>query len=126
MPAKDAQERSADRWSSWRRGATVSVIPAGTRMFRVFTKDAERIIGLGAGDLALMGARASATESAGDVLVYLDRVGFLRARQYGVTGNDRDGWVAEPGRELALLADRILCVELLDPEADLEDFANAA
>jgi len=61
MSGKVAQETSADRWSSWRRGVTVTVTPAGTRLYRVVTCDAECIIGLSLEQLALLGTRSSAT-----------------------------------------------------------------
>ena len=62
MATRDARETSAERWASWRRAATVSVTPADTRLYRVVTDDAERIIGLGTTQLALIGARSSARQ----------------------------------------------------------------
>ncbi len=79
MTAKDARETSADRWSSWRRGASLSVIPSGTRLYRVVTRDAERIIGLRTTQMSDMGTCSRAIGSAGDLLAYLNRSGSLRA-----------------------------------------------
>lgn len=126
MPAKHAQGTSADRWSSWRRGATVSVTPADTRLYRVVTDDHDRIIGLGTTQLALIGARSSATESADDVLAFLDRTGFLRAWEYRITGNDLEAWCAEPVRELSLFARRTVHIESFDPRTHLQHLGNTA
>ena len=117
MPTNNAQETSADRWSSWRRGATVSVTPADTRLYRVVTDDAERIIGLGTTQLALIGARSSATDSAADLLAFLDRTGFLRAWEYYVAEAGTQAWHAEPIRELSLFARETICIEPFDPRA---------
>jgi hypothetical protein len=117
MATKDAHGTSADRRSSWRRGATGSVTPAGTRLYRVVTDDAEHIIGLGTTQLALIGARPSATESAGDVQAFLHRTGFLRTWEYRVAGDGLEAWSAEPVRELSLFARRTLRVEPFDPGA---------
>ena len=114
MPTKDARETSAHRWTSWRRGVTVSVTPADTRLYRVVTDDAEHIIGLGTTQLALIGARASATESAGDLLAFLDRTGFLRAQEYRIAGNDPEAWSAEAVGEVSLFARDTICIEPFD------------
>ena len=63
MATKHAQETSADRWSSWRRAATVSVTPADTRLYRVVTGDAERIIGLDKTQLPSVGSGSVTTPS---------------------------------------------------------------
>ena len=115
MPANDAQGTSAERWSSWRRGATVSVTPADTRLYRVVTHDAEHIIGLGKTQLALIGARSSATDSAGDVLAFLERTGFLRTWEYRVSEDGLEAWCAEPVRELSLFARRTVRIEPFNP-----------
>jgi hypothetical protein len=126
MPIQDAQGTSADRWSSWRRGATVSVTPADTRLYRVVTDGTERIIGLGTTQLALIGARASARDSAGDLLAFLGRTGFLRAWEYRVAGNDLEAWCAEPVRELSLFARRTASIEPFDPRTHLRHAGNTA
>lgn len=117
MPTNDARGTPADRWPSWRRGATVSVTPADTRLFRVVTDDAEHIVGLGTTQLALIGARPSARDSAGDLLAFLNRTGFLRAWAYRITGNDSSSWTAEPLRELSLFARETIRIEPFDPAA---------
>jgi hypothetical protein len=114
MPSKDARETSAHRWSSRRRGAAVSATPTDTRLYRVVTDDAEHIIGLGPTQLALIGARASATESAGDLLAFLDRTGFLRAQEYHVAGKDAQAWNIEAVGELSLFARDTICIEPFD------------
>jgi hypothetical protein len=126
MSGKDAQETSADRWSSWRRGVTVTVTPADTRLYRVVTCDAERIIGLSVEQLALLGTRSSATQAADDLLAYLDRTGYLRAREYRLFEGKSGYWTAEPTGQLALLARDTICIEPLDPETHLERIAYAA
>ena len=126
MTENNARETSADRWSSWRRGATVSVTPAGTRLYRVLGCDAECIIGLSTTQLSLMGAAPKATASAGDVLAYLDRTGYLRAWEYRVSGSDRQGWYAEPTRQIRLFAHRTIHIAPFDPATDVERLANAA
>ena len=115
MPANDTQGTSADRWSSWRRSATVSVTPADTRLYRVVTDDAERIIGLGTTQLALIGARSSARDSADDLLAFLDRTGFLRVWEYRIAGNDLEALNAEPVGELSLFARETISIEPFDP-----------
>ena len=126
MSGIDAQETAADRWSSWRRGVTVTVTPADTRLYRVVTCDAECIIGLSLEQLALLGTRSSATQAADDLLAYLDRTGYLRAREYRLSEDKSASWIAEPTGELALFARHTICIEPLDPETDLERLAYAA
>lgn len=126
MTAKDARETSADRWSSWRRGVILSVIPSGTRLYRVVTCDAECIIGLSVEQLALLGTRSPATQAADDLLAYLHRTGYLRAREYRLAEGKSASWSAEPTGQLALFARDTICIEPLDPETDLERLAYAA
>lgn len=120
MATKDARETSFERRPSWRRPARVWVTPPGTRLFRVVTDDAEHIIGLGTTQLALIGARPSAGESAGDVQAFLHRTGFLRTWEYRVAGIGHRVWSAEPVRELSLFARGTLRVEPFDPWARLQ------
>ena len=115
MHANDVQGTSADRWSSWRRSATVSVTPADTRLFRVVTDDAEHIVGLGTTQLALIGARSSATDSADDLLAFLERTGFLRTREYRIAGNDVESLRAEALGELSLFARATRRIVPFDP-----------
>jgi hypothetical protein len=121
MATKNARETSADRWSSWRRAATVSVTPAGTRLYRVVTCDAERIIGLDTTQLPLVGSG-----SVGDLLAYLDGAGCLRVREYQVAWNDLEGWSAEPAGYLPLFSRQTIWIAPFDPDTDLERLADAA
>ena len=115
MPANDTQGTSADRWSSWRRSATVSVNPADTRLYRVVTNDAEHVIGLGTTQLALIGARPSARDSADDLLAFLGRTGFLRVWKYRISSSGLEALNAEPVGELSLFARGTNCIEPFDP-----------
>ena len=115
MTTKDARETSADRWSSWRRGVILSVIPSGTRLYRVVACNAERIIGLPTTQMSEMGTPSRAIDSAGDLLAYLERTGSLRAWEYRVSGNNLEGWRAEPTRQISLFARRTIRIEPFDP-----------
>lgn len=121
MAPRDARETSADRWSSWRRAATVSVTPAGTRLYRVVTCDAERIIGLDTTQLPRVGSG-----SVGDLLAYLDGAGCLRVREYRIAWSDLEGWVAEPAGDLPLLAGQTVWIAPFDTKADPEHLGQAA
>ena len=121
MATKHAQETSADRWSSWRRAATVSVTPADTRLYRVVTNDAERIIGLDKTQLPSVGSG-----SVGDLLAYLDGAGCLRVREYRIAWNDLEGWTAEPADALPLLSGQTVCIAPFDPTVEPESLAEAA
>lgn len=121
MATKNARETSADRWSSWRRAATVSVTPAGTRLYRIVTCDSERIIGLGTTQLPLVGSG-----SVGDLLAYLDGAGCLRVQEYRIAWNDLEGWVAEPAGNMPLYSRQTVWIAPFDPTADLERLACAA
>lgn len=121
MATMDARETSADRWSSWRRAATVSVTPAGTRLYRVVTRDTERIIGLDTTQLPSVGSG-----SVGDLLARLDGAGCLRVRAYRVAWNDMEGWVAEPAGILPLLAGQTVWIGPFDPATCPERLSRAA
>ena len=121
MATKNAQETSAERWSSWRRATTLSVTPAGTRLYRVVTCDAARILGLDTTQLPLVGSG-----SVGDLLACLDGAGCLRAREYRISWNDLEGWTAEPAGHLPLFARQTVWIAPFDPDTHLERVASAA
>ncbi|NIM29421.1 MAG: hypothetical protein GTO28_16485 [Gammaproteobacteria bacterium] len=117
MTSKHAQQTSAKRWPAWRRGVSVSVTPADTRLYRVVTGHAEHIIGVGATQLALIGARPSAWASAADLLAFLDRTGFLRVQAFRIDADGTQARRAEATGELSLFARETIAIEPLEATA---------
>jgi hypothetical protein len=126
MPTDNTRGTDIDRWSSWRRGTTVSVTPPDTSLFRVTTCDGESVIGLTPSQQAALGTTPMGGHSNTDLLRRLDGVGYLTVYEYNLTERAPGDWVAKPARQAPLFARNTIRIEHFDPEAELEGLAIAA
>ncbi|MDX1434077.1 MAG: hypothetical protein R3286_16665 [Gammaproteobacteria bacterium] len=100
----------ADRFPG-RQDGDAPAPPAGTRLFRVVTRDGEWVIGLTCGQLACLGTTTMSRLSPGSWRRRLDRVGFLAVWRYDVGTTPSGRTLAAPLRQVPLFAADVLRME---------------